>query len=264
MLYIVVWGKILQITRVRKTKQTTPLNTVRFRYKFLKYPLWIAHCSLVNTRSRWSLRLVRKIPCYVWTYELNSLLSSDAIWRHISGSTLAQVMTCYVTPPSHYFNPYWLVINGICGTCQFHVEFSIYQFIKWFQKYTFKVIIRGQWVDLRLRIYSTLFSIKLAQHLVVLVLLWLFCGLEDQWFMNFIHSCSSGSPDSKVHGANKGPIWGRQDPGGPHVGPMNFAIWVPSLALGHPYDCLSARKINLEDMENIGGPHDNKAQRMCF
>ena len=23
-----------------------------------------------------------------------------------------------------------------------------------------------------------------------------------------------------------GPIWGRQDPGGPHVGPMNFAIWV--------------------------------------
>ena len=29
-------------------------------------------------------------------------------------------------------------------------------------------------------------------------------------------------PDSKVHGA----IWGRQDPGGPHVGPMNLAIWV--------------------------------------
>ena len=31
-------------------------------------------------------------------------------------------------------------------------------------------------------------------------------------------------PDSKVHEANMGPIWGRQDPGGPHVGPMNFAI----------------------------------------
>ena len=26
-------------------------------------------------------------------------------------------------------------------------------------------------------------------------------------------------PDSKVHGANMGPIWGQQDPGGPHVGP---------------------------------------------
>ena len=32
-------------------------------------------------------------------------------------------------------------------------------------------------------------------------------------------------PDSKVHGANMGPTWGRQDPGGPHVGPINFAIW---------------------------------------
>ena len=33
-------------------------------------------------------------------------------------------------------------------------------------------------------------------------------------------------PDNKVHGANVGPIWGRQDPGGPHVGAMNFVIWV--------------------------------------
>ena len=32
--------------------------------------------------------------------------------------------------------------------------------------------------------------------------------------------------DNKVHGANMGPIWGRQDPGRPHVGTMNFAIWV--------------------------------------
>ena len=33
------------------------------------------------------------------------------------------------------------------------------------------------------------------------------------------------NPDSKVHGANMGSIWGRQDPGVPHAGPMNFAIW---------------------------------------
>ena len=31
-------------------------------------------------------------------------------------------------------------------------------------------------------------------------------------------------PDSKVRGANMGPISGRQDPGGAHGGPMNFAI----------------------------------------
>ena len=34
------------------------------------------------------------------------------------------------------------------------------------------------------------------------------------------------SPNSKVHGASMGPTWGRQDPGGPHVGPMNLAIRV--------------------------------------
>ena len=32
-------------------------------------------------------------------------------------------------------------------------------------------------------------------------------------------------PNSKVHESHMGPTWGRQDPGGPHVGPMNFAIW---------------------------------------
>ena len=35
-----------------------------------------------------------------------------------------------------------------------------------------------------------------------------------------------GLPDSNMR-----PIWGRQDPGGPRVGPMNLAIWV-SLANG--------------------------------
>ena len=43
--------------------------------------------------------------------------------------------------------------------------------------------------------------------------------------------------DSKVYGDNMGPIWGRQDPGGLHVGPMNFVIWgtVPLFSeLPHP------------------------------
>ena len=42
-------------------------------------------------------------------------------------------------------------------------------------------------------------------------------------------------PDSKVHGASMGPIWGRQDPDGPHVGPMNFAIWVGNISQGTAY-----------------------------
>ena len=39
-------------------------------------------------------------------------------------------------------------------------------------------------------------------------------------------SAGATNPDSKVHGANMGPIGGRQDLGGPHAGPMNFVIWV--------------------------------------
>ena len=41
----------------------------------------------------------------------------------------------------------------------------------------------------------------------------------------FPFPASVNIPDSKVHGANMGPIWGRQDSVGPHVGPMNLAIW---------------------------------------
>ena len=33
-------------------------------------------------------------------------------------------------------------------------------------------------------------------------------------------------PENKVYGASMGPTWGLQDPGGPHGGPMNLAIWV--------------------------------------
>ena len=42
----------------------------------------------------------------------------------------------------------------------------------------------------------------------------------------YIYIPASSFSDSKVHGASVGPIWGRQDPGGPHAGPMNFVIWV--------------------------------------
>ena len=46
------------------------------------------------------------------------------------------------------------------------------------------------------------------------------------WGLFFTASHMGGYRDSKIHGANMRPSWGRQDPGGPHVGPMNFAIWV--------------------------------------
>ena len=54
--------------------------------------------------------------------------------------------------------------------------------------------------------------------------------------MGLVYQCIY-APDSKVHGAYMGPTWGRQDPGGLHVGPMNLAIrgvtwpqWVEEVA----------------------------------
>ena len=35
----------------------------------------------------------------------------------------------------------------------------------------------------------------------------------------------SNIPDNKVHGANMGPTWVLSAPDGPHIGPMNLAIW---------------------------------------
>ena len=44
---------------------------------------------------------------------VNSLRPSDAIWWHRSGSTLAQVMACCLTAPSHYLNQCWLIISKV-------------------------------------------------------------------------------------------------------------------------------------------------------
>ena len=64
--------------------------------------------------------------------------------------------------------------------------------------------------------------IVISQHELVMVMAW--CQVGNKPLPALIIT-----PDSKVHGANMGPIWGQQDPGGHHVGPMNFAIWDPIL-----------------------------------
>ena len=59
--------------------------------------------------------------CHQQPLYLNSLWPSDAIWWHISGSTLAQVMACCLTALSHYLNQCWLIISKrISITCDIH------------------------------------------------------------------------------------------------------------------------------------------------
>ena len=53
-------------------------------------------------------------PLYFLSLEcLNSLWPGDAIWPHGTKSTLAQVMACCLTAPSHSLNQCWLNINGV-------------------------------------------------------------------------------------------------------------------------------------------------------
>ena len=76
---------------------------------------------------------------------------------------------------------------------------------------------------------------QLPVYLCILIHWWLANGpsksldwalVTDQYVcLIYVLHWSIMCPDSKVHGANMGPIWGQQDPGGPHVGPMNFAVW---------------------------------------
>ena len=58
-----------------------------------------------------------------------------------------------------------------------------------------------------------------------------FCTIHIHIIYAWASFTDRNYPDSKVIGANMGPIWGQQDPGGPHVGPKNFAIWVAKPAV---------------------------------
>ena len=46
-------------------------------------------------------------------YDLDSLRPCSTTWQHKSGSTLAQVMPCCLTAPSHYRRQCWIFISNI-------------------------------------------------------------------------------------------------------------------------------------------------------
>ena len=85
-------------------------------------------------------------------YLFNSLRPGDAIWQHRTGSTLAQVMACCLTAPSHYLNQYWLIINWILWhlpKTNFIENTQDVNSSNEFEKIFFKIpstYLRGQWV----------------------------------------------------------------------------------------------------------------------
>ena len=85
------------------------------------------------------------------------------------------------------------------------------------------------WIFYIIILQCLLYFIKYTQ---IISFVLYFCGYAinskgiHATHLSIFSRVTSLSYNSKVHGSIMGPIWGRQDPGGPHVGSMNFAIWV--------------------------------------
>ena len=82
---------------------------------------------------------------------LNSLRPSDAIWQHLSESTLVQVMAWCLTAPIHYLNQCWLIIKGVLWYSPYNIfTGSARDISSWyeFENYNFEIMAtspRGQW-----------------------------------------------------------------------------------------------------------------------
>ena len=117
---------------------------------------WRPFCVKPNTsikchkmkvyHSYWLIQLT--IPTAI-----KSLRPSDDTWQHWSWTTLAQVMACCLTAPSHYLNQCWLIIRGVLWHSSENSFAGIAQGINAgyeFEKDILKIIFkspRGQWVN---------------------------------------------------------------------------------------------------------------------
>ena len=102
----------------------------------------------INSLNVYNIALINSFRHPVISF-VSSLRPCDAIWRHGSGSMLAQALACCLRAPHHYLNQNWLIINKTFTSGHYHKKIWRYQSVKqdWF---FFKVASkspRGQWVD---------------------------------------------------------------------------------------------------------------------
>ena len=118
-----IWSKktcqtLLKMSRCRAIKSTFCMVIIKHRYDDMSrhstHQALVSQTQGTEIKLIWPLKTPRnKNILYVTQYLFNSLWTSDTIWRHKSGSTLAQVMACCLTAPSHYLNQSWLVIGKV-------------------------------------------------------------------------------------------------------------------------------------------------------
>ena len=57
-------------------------------------------------------KICLKSHVLICLFAINSQWLGNAIWQYLFGSTLFQVMTCWLMAPSNYLNKCWLFIKG--------------------------------------------------------------------------------------------------------------------------------------------------------
>ena len=92
-------------------------------FETLSRPLWrhcnvwyVRHliiCSVEWDRSPWTCIFPNSWERPYARPSLNSLRPSNVIWRQGSWSTLAQLMACCLTVPSHYLNQCWQLVSEV-------------------------------------------------------------------------------------------------------------------------------------------------------
>ena len=105
----IINGRLISIaiTKLNMQLPNQATQMITFRRKICnidKDSSWILFCLKFNFPNK-----------LVWVNKnsFNSLGPSDTIWRQRSGSTLAQVMACCLTVPSHCQNQFWLIISKV-------------------------------------------------------------------------------------------------------------------------------------------------------
>ena len=95
----------IQLEFVRRVQLVLIQHWVRY---------WLGTCLAAKPISEPMMaKLIKTYICITLPQWVNSLWPSYAIWWQISWSTLAQVMACCLTAPSHYLNQCWLIISEV-------------------------------------------------------------------------------------------------------------------------------------------------------
>ena len=101
----VVWRFSIWFTFVQTLTKSTLLKCRKQKWPIFQLYIYI-YCDMNSNWFYWILADQR-------LFLRNSLWPSDATWCHGSGSSLAQVMACCLTAPSHYLNQYCFLISKV-------------------------------------------------------------------------------------------------------------------------------------------------------